>query len=300
MRNWLKEYRASLKAVEVEETLDLWIYRPLGFLVVKAVQHTRITPNQLTMMALVAGMIAGFAFAAGTQASFLAGALLYFLFNVLDCSDGQLARLKRNGTAAGRIIDGVADYIAGIFILIGLGIGFMSHTSSPMLWWLLLLLGSVSNVLHSIVTDNERNRFMKHAWGKKDEFNESLAEYGSELQRLQKEPAGQRFSIIILKIYLGYMKLAGQFNRQPEQTGPAYDPQLYYTHNRRMIKAWTFLGPTTHITIVVIGGLFFAPHWAALTMLVPMNIYWLVLFVIQQRILARISDNTKYLTPTPR
>lgn len=300
MRNWPKEYRASLKATEVEETLDLWIYRPLGFLVVKAVQNTSITPNQLTILALVSGILGGIAFAFGTPASFVAGALLYFMFNVLDCSDGQLARLKRNGTPAGRIIDGVADYIAGIFILLGLGFGFMAHTPSPVLWWLLLLAGSSSNVLHSIVTDNERNRFMKHAWGKKDEFDENLAGYAAELRRLQAEPAGQKFSIIILEIYLGYMKLAGQFNRQPAQGGPAFAPDTYYRYNQRMIKAWTFLGPTTHITIVVIGGLLFAPHWAAWIMLVPMNIYWLVLFVLQQRILTRLSAQTQSPKINPR
>ncbi len=46
------------------------------------------------------------------------------LYNIIDCSDGQLARLKKNGTHTGRIIDGSADYITAAFVFIGLGIGF--------------------------------------------------------------------------------------------------------------------------------------------------------------------------------
>jgi phosphatidylglycerophosphate synthase len=33
-------------------------------------------------------------------------AALYFISNVLDCADGQIARLK-NGTKVGRIVDGL-------------------------------------------------------------------------------------------------------------------------------------------------------------------------------------------------
>ena len=288
MKNWIREYKASLKTVEIEETLDLLIYRPMGFFLVKAVQRTSVTPNQLTLTALLFGVLAGLSFAAGPGVAFVAGGIFYFLFNVLDCSDGQLARIKHNGTPAGRIIDGVADYIAGLAVLFGLGIGFTSGFQNPWLWWLLLLAGGVSNILHSIVTDNERNRFLRHAFGKNDEFGDTLGEYEIELIRLQNHDKGAWFSISILKIYLGYMKLAGNLNRQPSVRTQDYDPQVYYHANKSLIKAWTFLGPTTHITIVVVATLLQRPDWAAWFMLIPLNIYWLVLYILQQRTLKKL------------
>lgn len=67
MVNWYKEYLASLKTLETEELIDLVVFRPLGFLVVKGVKKTTITPNQLTIAALIAGIAAGFAFAQGGE-----------------------------------------------------------------------------------------------------------------------------------------------------------------------------------------------------------------------------------------
>ena len=66
---WIDEYRSSLKMIEVEELLDLVFYRPLAYLFVKAVYHTNITPNQISLIALIIGSIGGalFAFLGGRR-----------------------------------------------------------------------------------------------------------------------------------------------------------------------------------------------------------------------------------------
>ena len=61
-------------------------------------------------MAMFVG-IAGIMFGLGTYQYLVYGAILYFLCNILDCADGQIARLKKNGTKVGRIVDGFIDYI---------------------------------------------------------------------------------------------------------------------------------------------------------------------------------------------
>lgn len=282
MASWYKEYKSSLKTIETEELLDLLIYRPLGFILVKAVKHTDITPNQLTLAALVAGISAGFAFAWGTPVAFMLGSALYFIFNVLDCSDGQLARLKHNGTPVGRIIDGIADYIAGIAVFIGLGIGFMHSFGNPYLWWLLLTTAVVSNIAHSIVTDNERLKYLKYAYGRRDAFHEELEEYRLELQRLKSQPGSPWFDRFVLQSYLYYMELAGWIDRTPKENQPSGPSENHARVLRRFIKPWTFLGPTTHITIVVIATWFRRPDIAAWIILIPMNLYWLVLYLLQQ------------------
>ena len=293
MVNWYKEYRASLKTLETEEFLDLIIYRPLGFLVVKLVGNTKVTPNQLTFAALVAGVTAGIVFAFGTREAFMAGSLLYFLFNVLDCSDGQLARLKRNGTPAGRIVDGAADYIAGFAVFLGIGFGFMHVYGNPLIWWLLLTAAAISNIAHSIVTDNERLRYMKNAYGRKDAFVEELDEYRRELARLESTPHSPWFDRFILRSYLKYMQLAVSMDK-PAQGMPStinYE-EGYRQSFRNIIKAWTFLGPTTHITIVVVGAWFMRPNISAWIILLPMNLYWLIIFLIQKHKLKRFPQTT--------
>ncbi len=291
MKNWVKEYRTSLKAIEVEETLDLIVYRPLGFLLVKAVYRTSITPNQLTFLALIAGAISGHFFSLGTAHAFVIGGLMYFLFNVLDCSDGQLARLKRNGTIAGRIIDGIADYVSGILVYLGIGIGYVNYQQDKTLWWFLLSFAALSNILHSIVTDNERNRFMKFAWGKSDQFGDDLTEYRSELERTKKNWK-QWPSALVIYIYLKYMLLALKLSsHKPDNhiLKKSYDQNQYYAANKKIIKMWTFLGPTTHITLIVISALINRLDWFIIAMIIPYNLYWIITAIIQKHVNQKLT-----------
>src|ERR1700759_2470658 len=101
--SWYREYKNSLKMTEIEEFPDLFFYRPLAFILVKIIYRTSITPNQLTIIAIILGLISGCVYASGLDHACAFGALLFLLYNVFDCSDGQLARLKKNGTHVGRI-----------------------------------------------------------------------------------------------------------------------------------------------------------------------------------------------------
>ncbi|MDT8324097.1 MAG: CDP-alcohol phosphatidyltransferase family protein, partial [Bacteroidota bacterium] len=120
----LDEYLSSLKMKEVEEFFDLVFYRPLAFLFVKAIYGTSLTPNQITLLSMLCGVLGGVAFGIGGTTALLAAAALLVVYDVLDCSDGQLARLKQNGTRIGRILDGVADYVVATAVYLGMGFGF--------------------------------------------------------------------------------------------------------------------------------------------------------------------------------
>ncbi len=93
--SWFNEYKTSLKLIEVEELLDLVFYRPLAFLFVKMVYRTNLTPNQITTIALIVGMIGGVFYFFNTHLAITIGAVLLILYDVLDCSDGMVARLKK-------------------------------------------------------------------------------------------------------------------------------------------------------------------------------------------------------------
>jgi phosphatidylglycerophosphate synthase len=203
-----------------------------------------------------------------------------------------LARLKRNGTLAGRIIDGIADYVSGILVYVGIGMGFADHQEQKTLWWTLLSLAALSNILHSIVTDNERNRFMKHAWGKSDQFGDDLEVYRKEFERLKNERK-YGFSMLVIYIYLKYILLALKISSHAKhhKAESHFDPQQYYQANKGLIKMWTFLGPTTHITLLVISTLFYRPEWFIILMIVPYNLYWLVVSIMQKRINRKLKTS---------
>ncbi|MCB0280245.1 MAG: CDP-alcohol phosphatidyltransferase family protein, partial [Calditrichaeota bacterium] len=136
----LESYKNSLKNPQVEEILDLIIFRPLAFLLVLVLYRLPITPNQITFLAMLSGIIAGYFYSLGDTSSFVWGAIFYGLSNVLDCSDGMIARIKNNGTKVGRIIDGFVDYVVSIAVYVGLASGLIkSGIDLPFAPWTLVV-----------------------------------------------------------------------------------------------------------------------------------------------------------------
>jgi phosphatidylglycerophosphate synthase len=68
-----------------------------------------LTPDQVTMLALLSGLAVGPAFAIGTRWALVAGGVLFYLAFVLDCVDGKLARALNVTSARGAALDALAD-----------------------------------------------------------------------------------------------------------------------------------------------------------------------------------------------
>jgi phosphatidylglycerophosphate synthase len=253
--NWAEEYRKSLKMKEVEEIFDLIFYRPIAFLLVRAVYNTRITPNQLSITAIFMGVAAGYFFSLGQPVYFKTGALFYLLFNILDCSDGQLARLKKNGTTAGRIIDGISDYLATIAVYIGIAFGFALKNENNFYWLILLSFAGLSSIIQGILVDYYRTRFLDYVKGGRSNFEKDIEEHRREYEFI-KNQKGKRFDRIVLLIYLRYsvlQRLLVSKNRKSKLQGITSGE--YFKKNKNLIRFWVFLGPTTQVTIMIICAL---------------------------------------------
>jgi phosphatidylglycerophosphate synthase len=82
-----------------------------------------LTPNQVTAVSLVLGLAAAAAFALGSRAGLVAGAVLVQLAFTTDCVDGQLARYARRFSALGAWLDSVFDRVKEYAVYAGLAIG---------------------------------------------------------------------------------------------------------------------------------------------------------------------------------
>jgi hypothetical protein len=243
--SWLQEYKSSLKLKEVEEVFDLIFYRPLAFIFVKLIFRSSITPNQITIYALIIGMIGGALYLFNTHFYLITAAVLLIIYDVLDCSDGQLARLKQNGTLIGRILDGVADYFVTITIYIGIGFGFASNSESPIIYWILVALAGISNAVHSIALDYYRNRFLDYALNRDSLLGENLIEFENEYYKLKNE-GGNYFNRIIIWIYLKYSKLQLKFSKSSVETeNKEYARNDFLIKHKTIMHLWTYIGPST-------------------------------------------------------
>src|SRR6185369_4255337 len=236
--SWYTEYKKSLKMMEVEEYFDLFFYRPLAFILVKTIYHTRITPNQITYAAIFIGLTSGYFYARGTTFYFTVGALFFMIYNIVDCSDGMLARLKKTGTNAGRIVDGLADYISTAAVFIGIGIGFANHQQDPVYWWLLLAAAGLSNIIQSALVDYYRNRFLDYVLERKSTFEEGLESFKQEYEAI-KNVKGKWLDRVILNSYFKYSAMQRRLtaNKKKEKLFKA-SSQDYYRRNKTAVRLW--------------------------------------------------------------
>ena len=283
--SWLTEYKSSLKMVEVEEFFDLYFYRPLAFLFVKAIYSTSLTPNQITLLSMLLGIAGAACIATGSASMLAIGALLLVGYDVLDCSDGQLARLKKNGTRIGRILDGFADYIVVVGTYFAIAIGFASQAENPLLWWALTAAAGFSNMVHSVLVDYYRNRFLDVVLGRVSTFEEDLAEFEREYTSY-REQGVRLFDRFIIRVYLGYSGMQRGLASGNKKLSflSKVDPGEYYRRNKMIMKLWLMLGPTSQLTYVIVGALFNRLDVYLYALIVAGNLLALILHIAQTRI----------------
>jgi phosphatidylglycerophosphate synthase len=93
-----------------------WLFVRIGF-----------SPNQLTYLMIVCGVLGGAAVAvtgrglAGLMWA-IAGAVLIQAYLLLDCSDGEVARFRKRTSVTGVYLDRIGHYMSEVALLIGLGV----------------------------------------------------------------------------------------------------------------------------------------------------------------------------------
>jgi hypothetical protein len=97
---------STLKSFDTEERLDLYFYRPAGYLWARLFRKLGVSPNAVTLMAMVLGVAAGICFYSLHLWVNLLGMGLLVWANMYDSADGQLARMTGRCSPLGRMLDG--------------------------------------------------------------------------------------------------------------------------------------------------------------------------------------------------
>jgi Family of unknown function (DUF5941)/CDP-alcohol phosphatidyltransferase len=85
--------------------------------------HRGFTPNQVTTVSVLIGVLAAAAFATGERWGYIAGAVLLQAAFTTDCVDGQLARYSRQFSKLGAWLDSVFDRTKEYVVFAGLALG---------------------------------------------------------------------------------------------------------------------------------------------------------------------------------
>ena len=114
----------------------LWDQR-LARALVRPLRHGPITPNAITTITLIVGLIGAGLCALGGGAAYL-GTLLFMLACLLDHADGELARLTGRTSAGGHYYDLAAGGTVLVALFIGIGVG---QQVGPLGTWSIVLGG---------------------------------------------------------------------------------------------------------------------------------------------------------------
>jgi len=301
--------KKGFKPREVEEYIDYYYHRPLAGLLVQLLLPLPFTPNQITVASGVAGLAAGIAVGyagPGPDQWVVVGGCLLLLSILLDCADGQLARIRGIASPAGRILDGLVDFVAPTAVFIGQAF-FMTSLGHPL--WLVLVVGSLAGgslLWHAGQFDSAKNLYLHNA---DPDFNlggDALltADYVEQL-RVDYADKGETFNSLLMwgfkKWWLKAQAKGGSADlgsESPHAETPE-ERQIYRSFFRGNMRAWTWLGFGTHLFLLTLSA--WLGHWGGWgvwiawgVMLGPMNILCAILLArrskLEQRFFAALRE----------
>ena len=161
--------------------VDRLLNRPLGRYLSKVLVHTPFSPNQVSIVSTLIGISSGWFFAAG---SFISGALLLQLSAIIDCVDGDLARVLYKESRLGKWLDLVGDQFVHVAVFAGIGFGVArSNPASP------ALALAISAALGVVISFAVIVRFMQRR---------GAAQIFLRLEKLIDATTNRDFSILVL------------------------------------------------------------------------------------------------------
>jgi len=106
----------------------------------KLARSGSVSPDHVTIVSVVLGLPTGLAFATGTRAGLVVGALLFYFSFLLDCVDGKLARALQTMSPRGKVLDDLGDGARRGSAAAGLAV-FLWRTSPGGVFWLAVAYG---------------------------------------------------------------------------------------------------------------------------------------------------------------
>ena len=305
MKNSLKEkYRRSLKSLDTEEHIDLFFYRPIGYCWAEISARLGISPNALTIVAIILGISAGVLFYYPELRINVIGMLLLVLANTFDSADGQLARLTKQYSRIGRILDGLCGdlwfitiYLAIIFREINFSDFFSTH---PWAIWLLACTAGICHTKQAAMADYYRQFHLYFVKGEEGSELENASALWDKFHSLSwKRNFWQK---LVLAFYTNYT--VGQEKRTPQMQRlrrdlsarfgskiPVEFRERFRAASKPLMKYTNILSFNTRTFALFAAILIFRRPWLYFAFeLTVLNILMVYMMARHERICRRFAD----------
>jgi phosphatidylglycerophosphate synthase len=259
----LPTFESVLKSRAVEDPVNLWVHRPLAYAFVALVFRTPITPNQITLLALLVGFAAAGCWFVGTPQLMFWGGLLLWTSAILDGADGILARAKQMFSDLGRALDGAADMIVAAVSLAGAFTHlWVKHHDMTHVW--LAPIAIATSVAHIELYDFYKESFMKMTNPAWDGRPERVSDAEARLESVRVNKGGLP-ALIASHMYVGLVTAQTKVVALLDPAGSREHLRFtvndqtvaaYQRENARVMKLWSLVSLAPHSYLISICGMF--------------------------------------------
>jgi phosphatidylglycerophosphate synthase len=271
------------KGAVVEEWADVRFFRPAGLVVARLAARIGLTADQLTVLSLLTGLLAGRLLFYPSVALNAAGVAMFLVSDVFDSSDGQLARMRGTSTRFGRILDGTADNLrfANLYIHLACRLIFAGHSAGLMIP--LMFAAGIAHIYQSTSVDFMKQLYLHIAGNGHGEMD--LPE---DIDAMQPVSRMNKFEVWLYRPYVTrYARLFPQslavvrvLRRHPDNDaiGPAWREA-----ERGPIRATVWIAQNIRFVLMAVT---IVPGWPEAFLwitAVPMTIYLAGLISVHER-----------------
>jgi phosphatidylglycerophosphate synthase len=266
----------AFKAYEIEELVDVYFYRRVGYVIARAARVLRLSPNAVSVIAALVGMTGGALLASASLA--LVGVGLLVVDGAVDSADGQLARMTGRVSEVGRVLDGVSGYVTHVAVYLAIMALIVRQGGSG--WMLgLAVVAGLCTAIQAQMYDYHRTAYAEFAIkGRVPVAASGRASRGWLGRLVGVHAASQR-------VLLGRHGIVEQ-TIASRATGGVVRPDDRDSYRACFywpVRGWNVLGDNVRRFAIASFVLLHHVEWFIVFTLVPMNLVLLALWLFQRR-----------------
>lgn len=285
----LPPFRSLLKSTEVEDPVNICVHRPLAYAFVWSVFRTPLTPNGVTLLAIIAGLASGAFFLFGTSTAMVAAGALLWTAAILDGADGILARAKNQASQFGRALDGAADVIVAVATVFpAFAHLWFKEQNTTHLWLMGPAIGLTA--VHLWLYDFYKENYLRRTRLDRGGEGEDPEQVARLVERAKEKGAITHFAV--KHVLLPYVQTQQKIIRlldplavvgrndveRTEETA-----EIYRKHNQGPMRLWAIVSLAPHSYLMAICAMFDRLDVYLYVRLFAMNAVFLVAAVWQRR-----------------
>lgn len=271
------------KGAAIEEWTDTHFFRPVGLRIARICYPTGVSPDHVTLVALVIGLVAGrLCFYNDVRLNAL-GVALFVVSDIFDSADGQLARMRGASTRFGKILDGLSDGLRFANLYVHLIFRLLIAGS---VWWFAVPLGVLAGLAHarqSGAVDYIRQLYMYLAEGGGGEFN--LPE---DFDEVAADGAWARFQVRFYRNYLNdnarmLRRSVEVVRRVRAGTAPVGLGEAWATSQLPVVRYCAWIGQNIRFALLAVTLIPGLPTAFLYVTLLPMSFVLVAILVVHER-----------------